>query len=697
MSRAALLEIGVEDIPASYFDFILSDLEARARESLASARLDYEVLRCFAAPRRLAVLVEGIADRQRPEQRAVKGPPRQVAFDAEGKPTQAALAFARAQNVPVEALQVRSEERGEYLYALRLDQGLETAAVLGEVWERLIASLSFPKFMRWGEGKMRFVRPIRWLVALLDAQVIPLEVNGVRSGRRTMGHRTLAPGPLEIPSAIDYEEVLERGQVIVDQRKRVALVEETARQLAASLGGEPYGPDRLAEQVAYMTEHPYGFVGTFAEEFLTLPMPVLATAMRKHQWYFAVLRDGQPLPYFIAFRDGAAEGLDVVRRGNERALRGRLADASFFYAEDRARPLEAYVGELRKIAFAQGLDSLFEKAKRLETLVEVLGQRAGLGAEAVAAARRAAYLCKADLVTRMVVEFPSLQGLMGEHYARLAGEPEAVAAAIGQHYRPQTADDSPPASVEGALVSLADRADLLCAFLAGGVTPTGSEDPYGLRRAAHGIAAILMSGIVRLPVGALLSESLALLVEEFQLECHQEEVLAKAADLVRSRVEFLLEQSGYQHDIVEAAMAEPWHDLCVVSWRAQALAALRAAGALGELALAATRAINILRSAEARAVLEDPASPALDAGLLALEAEQALYAACLTAEERLQGVSDWRQVLEALRPLVQPIHRFFDDVLVMDSEVGVRINRIRLLERVAACFARLGDLSKIPT
>ncbi len=697
MSSAALLEIGVEDIPASYFESILADLEGCAREELQTGRLDFEQIKCWAAPRRLAVVVSGLAEQQRPQRREIKGPPRQTAFDAQGKPTSAALGFARAQGVPVETLEVHAEDKGEYVYAVLIEEGRPTREVLSEVWERLIRRLSFPKSMRWGEGKMRFVRPIRWLVALLEEEVVPLQINGICSGRFSQGHRTLAPAPAQIRRPGQYLEALRGAQVLVDQQERLQSVQRQASELAASLDAEPYGPDRLAEQIAYMTEHPQAFLGSFAEEFLSLPTPVLVTAMRKHQWYFALVTSGRLLPHFIGFRDGDEHALDNVRRGNERALRGRLADAAFFYQEDRSRTLRDLLPRLDKIAFGPGLGSMLDKAERLRSLAQALAALAGLPEGGQRTCADAAYLCKADLVSRVVVEFPSLQGIMGEQYARLSGEPEEVAVAIGEHYRPASAEESPPQTPVGAIVALADRADTLCAFFAMGLSPTGSEDPYGLRRAAHGVAATLIGGVVRTRVGALLALAIEVLREQAGLECEPAAVREQVADLVRSRAEFLLEQRGFEQEIVEAALGGQWDDLALAAWRAQALSALRSADLLPELALAATRVINILRSREAEAVNAELEMMQANPELFTSEAERVLHAACVAVKEGLLHSEQPERVYEALRPLLAPVHRFFDEVLVMEPEMPLRLNRLALLRLVAARFGRLGDLSRIRT
>lgn len=695
MSSWALLEIGLEDIPASYFDAILPDLERCAREELENARLEVEEIHCLGAPRRLAVLVRGLAARQRLQRREIKGPPRAAAFDAEGKPTAAARGFAKGQGVEVEALEVRADDRGEYVYAVLTEEGAAAEEVLGQVWERVIRRLSFPKAMRWGEGTMRFVRPLRWLVALVEGEVMPFEINGVRSGRLSRGHRTLAPGPAEIAHPSQYVEALRAARVVVDQAERLRTVQEQASRLAASLGAEPYGPDRLAEQVAFMTEHPHGFLGSFSEEFLSLPMPVLVTAMRKHQWYFALVKEGRLLPHFIGFRDGGEEALDTVRHGNERALRGRLADAAFFYEEDRSRTLMDLLPQLERIAFAEGLGSMLDKARRLGRLAGWVAALANLGPEVQEAAKQAAYLCKADLASRMVIEFPSLQGVMGEHYARLSGEPETVAVAIGEHYRPLSADDEPPRSALGAVVALADRADTLCAFSAIGLVPTGSEDPYGLRRAALGVAAIAMSGVVRLRVRDLLDYALQVLEQQSRLALDSVALPRQVGELVRSRAEFLLEQRGFSRDLVAAALGEEWDDLYLALWRASALSALRPSGRLAELALAATRVVNILRSGEACALGTVLEKAEVSPALFVSDAERELHAVCGAVDTDLLDSDEPDRVYLALRPLVAPVHQFFDDVLVMDPEIERRVNRLALLRRVEALFARLGDLSKV--
>ncbi len=676
-----LLEIGVEEMPARFVLPALEQLEAGLRALLVEERLPAQEIRTFGTPRRLVVTAEGLPDRQEDAVREVRGPAVKVAYDPSGRPTQAALGFARSQGVAVEDLERRTTEAGEYVFARVRIPGRPTLEVLQERLPRLVAGISFPKTMRWGTYELRYGRPIRWIVALLDDEVVPFELAGVQSGRTTRGHRILNPGPHLIPHAADYEAVLEQARVVGDHRRRAASISEGVRRLAAEVGGEAIIPPSLLEEVTFLLEYPTPFRGSFDPAFLVLPREILVTVMQHHQRYFPVVKDGTLLPYFIAVRDGDEVGLEQVREGNEWVLRARLEDARFFYEEDRKAPLASRLGQLREMGFVERLGSMGDKVDRLRALVTWLSRHLSLPPPERDALLRAAELCKADLATHVVGEFPELAGTIGGLYARLDGEPEVVAEAIAEHLKPRTAEDAPPRSRLGAYLGIADRADTLAGCLGIGLAPTGSADPYGLRRAAAGLFETLLAHRLRVPLDALLRRAL----QGYPgLEDRGEEVFG----FVLARLRAWLLERGYAHDVVEAVLASSWTDVPDVVDRAEALTRFRSAPAFAALYEAFDRAHRILDPAlltDGELWVEHEAERGL---LEAIEAVRLDVEACISD-------SRYEAALTELARLRDPVARFFSAVFVNDPDPTVRRRRHALLAEVVRLVRRIADLSRL--
>jgi glycyl-tRNA synthetase len=526
----AVLEIGTEELPAGDLDSAIAQLEELTPKLLAEARLEHGPIRVTGTPRRLVVYVKELAAKQRDEERLVKGPPAKVAFDQEGQPTKAAQGFAKSQGVTVEDLEVRELDGGQYVIAIKVEQGQPASEVLVELLPRLIASLHFPLSMRWNESNVAFSRPIRWLVALLGDSVIPFEYAGVRSGRTSRGLRPLGSPEIVIQKAEDYFVLMEANGIVVDVEERQRMIRQQADKLAAEVGGRIPDDPALLREVTNLVECPTALLGSFDPDYLKLPQEVLITVMKKHQRYFPVVRqpgselirqhgERRPmaselvdlLPYFVVVRNGDHQHLDIVRRGNEEVLRARFADADFFYQADTSKPLEGFLPRLDTLTFQERLGSMLDKVKRLEQLVLRLGEMVGLSGQEMATAQRATRLCKADLVTQMVIEFTSLQGAMGREYALLSGEDPAVAQAIFEHYLPRFAGDRLPETMPGIVVGLADRLDSLTGLFSVGLKPTGSADPYGLRRAALGIVQVLAGAGISFDLREGLRQAAALL------------------------------------------------------------------------------------------------------------------------------------------------------------------------------------------
>ncbi|WPD18906.1 glycine--tRNA ligase subunit beta [Thermaerobacter composti] len=497
-----LVEVGCEEIPAADCAEARRQLAERAGTVLAEAGLPYELVRALGTPRRLTLVVKGLAARQASRESWVRGPARAVAYGPDGQPTRAALGFARAQGVAVDDLVVRETPQGEYVFARKVEEGRPAAAVLAETLPGILGGLEFRRTMRWGAGEHRFVRPVHWLVALLGEEVLPFAFAGVQAGRVSYGHRFLHPGPVELASASEeeYRRRLADAYVVVDPEERRERIVEQARAAAAAVGGEVEVDPELLAEVVDLVEYPTAFVGSFAEGMLELPRDVLVTTMKVHQRYFPVRRPGESrlLPHFVAVRNGDERHLDTVRRGNERVIGARLADARFFFQQDLRRRLADRVPDLERVSFLPDLGTLLDKTRRLERLVAWLAERLGLPAAEREHAVRAARLAKADLVTAMVYEFPELAGRMGREYALRDGEPPAVAEALAEQYLPRGGDDDElPSTWPGLLLATADRADTLAGCFAAGLEPTGSQDPYGLRRAAVGLLRLLAGDAAR--------------------------------------------------------------------------------------------------------------------------------------------------------------------------------------------------------
>jgi glycyl-tRNA synthetase beta chain len=586
----------------------------------------------------------------------------------------------------VEALQVRALERGEYLLAVQEERGARTAEVLAGLLPKLLSALSFPKFMRWGEGTFRFVRPIRWLLALYDGRVVPFEVDGLKPGGKTYGHRFLAPRGVRVRSFQEYLESLEERFVVVDPDRRRELVRTQVAEAAAAVKGRPVLDAALVETVADLVEFPTAVCGAFKPEYLELPREVIVTPMQKHQRYFPVVdAAGNLLPHFVAVSNMRAKDMGLILQGNERVLRARLNDAEFFFREDRKRPLAERLPELRQIIFQEKLGSVAEKVQRLQRLAGWLAAQVDPAARP--AAERAALLCKADLPTAMVKEFPNLQGIMGREYARLSGEAPDVCQAIEEHYLPRAAGDRLPATGAGATVALADRLDSIVGCFGIGLVPTGSEDPYALRRAALGAVQIVLQRGWHLP----LDEAVACAQAGFgdsggsKADATRQAVL----EFRRGRTQAVLAERGMPGDVIESVLSAGSNDIADVARRADALGALRREADFAELATAFRRVVGIIPRGFDRPV---------ETNRLVEAAERALYAqaAELKGEvERLVAARDYLGALRRIAGLRPVVDMFFEEVLVIGPDEGLTQNRFALLKTVGSLFARIADFTKI--
>jgi glycyl-tRNA synthetase len=677
-----LLEIGTEELPAGDLSAALEQLGEKAPGVLDGLGLAYGEIRVMGTPRRLVVSVAELAGRQPDRTRVVKGPPAERAFDALGQPTRAGEGFARSKGVAVGDLEVREIEGGRYVVALVDEKGQPAAQVLAGALPGLIAGLHFDKAMRWNSSGVAFSRPIRWLLAFFGSQVIPFEYAGYRSGVTTRGLRFHGPEEILLQDPADYFRALEAEGVVLDPQERKERIRQQVAKLIAASGGDNPVDAELLEEVNNLVEAPTALRGSFdAEHLKVLPPEVIISVMEKHQRYFPVKAGERLLPYFIAVRNGDDQYLDVVTDGNEQVIRARFADAVFFVNEDLKHPLEDYLPRLDTLTFQKKLGSMLDKTHRIQRLVDALLPGFGLEAASAQAARRAAALCKADLVTKMVIEMTSLQGVMGRYYALHSGEPESVAQAIFEHYLPHLAGEAAPAGRTGLLVGVADRLDTLTGLFAAGLAPTGTKDPFAQRRAALGLVLNLITWDLDFDLAAGLEEAGRGLplpaTPESQAAC---------LEFIAGRMRSALIDQGYHYDVVDAILAAQKHNPAGVGRTVKELSAWVGRGDWNTILPAYARCVRITR---------DPGIPRypVDPGWLAAPEEKSLLAALEKAEKAPHRRGSVDDFLTAFLPMIPEINRFFDTVLVMDENPALRMNRLGLLQRIAALADGVADFS----
>ena len=691
--QSFVLEIGSEELPSHDVTDALNYLNQAAPKFLADLRLSYDSLQVVGTPRRLAVVVEGMVPRQPDLEELARGPSAKIAFDADGNPTKAAQGFARGKGVAVGDLAVRDIDGGQYVVATVRTAGRPAAEVLAANLPDFVRSINFGRSMRWlasaqvGEetAKTSYSRPIRWLVALLGDNVVPFEYAGLASGRTTRGLRPAGSPLLHITTAVNYLSTMAANNILVDPDARRAEVWQQIQAVATEAGGSaPENPD-LLEEVTHLVEQPTAFLGSFEESHLELPRPVLITVMRKHQRYFPVVDDaGNLLPHFVAVRNGGSDHLDTVRQGNEGVLRARYADAHFFFKEDTAQPLEDFLPRLDTLTFQEDLGSMLDKSKRLETLAAQIGEGLGFSPAEIDTVQRAAHLSKADLATHMVVELTSLQGLMGYEYAKLSGEPEAVAAAIVEHYYPQTNLPGDRLSHPGLALNLANRLDSLCGLFAVGKAPTGNADPFALRRDALSIVTNLLETKTNFSV----RYGLELAAQLIPVNVSKDSLTETAAFVTRRLEGVLRDEYNLPHDIVQAVLVEqgntPWPALQA----ARDLAVAVQQPGWDSTLNAYARCVRIVRGIEERYTVQ--------AADFTEAVEKNLVDALAAVRGQLNDDSSLAEVVTAIATtLVSPINAFFEGVLVMADDEAVKQNRLALLQDIRDLTAGYADFSQL--
>ena len=685
MNNYLLFEVGVEELPSRFVSSTLDQIKSNLTKMFNENRIEFSDIKTYGTPRRLTFIVENISERQSNLEEEVKGPSKKIALDADGNFTKPALGFMKSKGLKEEDVVFKTVGKDEYIFGTIRQEGKETSEVLKTILPEAVKNVTFPKAMRWGGRNMRFARPIRWMVTLLNDNVLEIDLEGIKSSNITKGHRFLGQSEFEVNSLEDYLTKLEENFVILDQDKRKEMIRKQCIEVAKSLGGEVEFDEDLLEEVTYLVEYPTAFYGEFNEDYVKLPKEVVTTPMQHHQRYFPVVKDGKLLPNFIAVRNGNDYRIDKVKAGNEKVLVARLEDALFFYKEDTKKNLESYIEKLKSVVFQAKLGTVYDKTLRIENLSSNIIDLLNLQQDKEDA-KRAAKLCKADLVTGMVFEFTELQGIMGREYARVSGENEAVCEAIFEHYLPRFAGDILPKTNAGIALSIADKLDSIAGFFAIGIQPTGSQDPYALRRQALGIINILMDNNLDISLKELVDLSLN---NYSFLEFNKEEVANQIMEFFKDRIKNLFRDLGIRYDVIDAILSSEIDDISDMYIRATALNSWIDKDELVEMLTAFNRVATLAEKAETNEVRVN---------LMKEEAEFNLYQQFNDTKsnvEYLLAEKDYTKALDAFAALRPAIDNMFDSVMIMDKDEAIKNNRLAILKQIYDTMLKICDLSKI--
>ncbi|OGL39098.1 MAG: glycine--tRNA ligase subunit beta [Candidatus Schekmanbacteria bacterium RIFCSPHIGHO2_02_FULL_38_11] len=692
MTKELLIEIGTEDIPAKFFPEALENLKSVAEKNLRAERLKFKETIAFGTMRRIVLLVKGLEEKQEDLVEEVIGPKAEASFDSGGNPTQAAAGFAKAHSVDISSLFIKETKKGKSVCARKKLSGKNTKEILPEIILKIISELSFPKSMRWGNLDFRFARPVHWLLVLYNGEVIKLKVGDVESSNISFGHRFLSPDTFEVRDFKDYRKKCKANFVIVDPLERKTVIESGIKNAASSKNGSVSDCSALLETVNFMAEYPTAFVGSFSERFLSIPKEVLINTMKKQQMYFPLFNSQNNLMnYFIGVADTENKDLSIIIKGNERVLRARFSDAEFFFKEDQKIKLESRVDALKGIIFLEKLGTVYDKVVRIGKLAAFLNRKVLRSGKNEALnldegiVQRSAMLCKTDLLTEMVKEFPELQGIMGREYALLQKENENIAASIYEHYLPRFAEDETPLTDYGTLLSLADKFDTISGCFSISLVPTGSEDPLGLRRSTIGIINILINREYKLSLKETISESLKL----YGVEKNREGLQSNVLSFFTARFKNILISQGYESDVIDAVFSQNFDDLLDSKNRIDAISRMKKEEGFNSLTTTFKRAIRILPGNEKNDVRES---------LLRENAERDLYTVfkSIQAESRtLLDNGDYYAALKKISKIKDQVDKFFDDVMVMVDDAELKKNRLSLLNNVIGLFSRIADFSRI--
>lgn len=685
-----LLELGTEELPVDFIQSALSQWKSKIPLDLSSNLIDFDTIEYFGTPRRLAILIHGMSEYQVENVQEVKGPAKNIAFK-DGNPTPAALGFARKQGVEVSDFEIRQTDKGEFVFIRKVTEGrITTEAIADRIVSEWIFGLEGKRFMRWGNGDLKFSRPIRWLTCMWNDTVIPIEIinenTSIKSDRYSRGHRVLHPNPVVISHASEYIAVLESAYVKVDPTEREKSIKFQLQKTAETIAGTVEVPKELLNEVVFLVEWPTAVLGKFDAEFLQLPSEVVVTEMVKHQRYFPVRNSKQLMPYFITISNGDPAKSSIVASGNERVIRARLSDGQFFFKTDRTIPLIEYLPKLDNVTFQANLGSMREKVERIRSIAKQIVEQLKLSEKLVSTIDRAALLCKADLVTQMVREFPELQGAMGQKYALASKESNSTALAILEHYLPRHSEDDLPTSIPGQILAISDRLDTLVCIFGIGLIPSGSSDPFALRRSANGIVRIIWSAQLPLNLNKLLTISVENFKQTFQNSEPLEDTLS---EFFLQRIRTLLQDEGIDYDLVNSVLDtdRSLSDLVDTRLRASLLQKLRNDGTLASIYEIINRALSLTN--QSRQILE--LSTGIEVKYLKHSSEQALYEALKAIPSNVSYELLVQEIIK-ITPIVQ---EFLDSVLVMDEDINVRQARLHLIEVLCNYSRILADFSVI--
>lgn len=688
-----ILEVGTEEIPAIYIENALRDLRQLAQNNLEEARIKYKKNKIYGTPRRLVLFISCISEKQEGIFQKIKGPAYSIAYDNDLKPNKPAVKFAQGQGISVKDLIVEETEKGKYVFAIKSEKGKSSIELLVKIFPRIINNLNFPKSMRWEDKKLRFIRPIRWILALYDKKVIKFNLDGLYSGNETYGHRLLAPKKIKISSPNEYFTEIEKKYVIIDPKIREKIIRTQIKQIISEVNGLELINEKQLKEIIYLVEYPFAVLGKFDKKYLKLPTEVLTTVMEKHQKYFPVYKNKDKLlPLFIVIINGAKEYANTIIKGNENVLKARLEDAKFFYQEDQNIPLEKRVDKLKNIIFRENLGNLFDKTKRLELLCNYIADSLQVEQKVKEDLLRSAHLCKADLVTEMVKEFPELQGIMGREYAVLSNERKEVAEAIFEHYLPRFSGDILSKTKSGMILGIADKVDSIIGCFVIGLTPTGSQDPYGLRRQSRGKIAIILKNNLKISLKDIIQKSLSLYKENISLEFKigENEIVSQILSFLKQRVRNLFLEDGIRYDVIDAVLAVDSNgNLVDIKYRIKVIEELYNQPIFRNILNSSNRVLNLSKNSKEIDIKES---------LLKENAELNLYYNYKNIYPQVKEYisnKKYKKAFKLLEGLCEPVDEFFDQVLVMDKTVEIRKNRIALIKKVNILFNQIADLSKI--
>lgn len=690
LKKDLVFEIGTEEIPAKFMNKSLEQLKSIAENKFKENRIGYGKINVFGTPRRLTLYVEEMLDKQEDLEIMIKGPSKKAAFDLDGNPTKALLGFLKGNRLELRETFIQELSGVDYVYAKKFEKGKNTIDVLKELIPQILTSINFPKSMKWGNKSFRFVRPVRWLMPIFGDELVSFEKDGIPCSKNTKGHRVLSKGDIEVNSAHEYFDKLRNGFVIVDQDERREIIKRQCDEIAKKIDGVILADEELLEEVLYLVEYPTAFSGSFEKEFLTLPKEAVITPMKEHQRYFPVEdKNGKLMNCFIAVRNGDDNFINVVKEGNEKVLRARLSDARFFFEEDKKVALDDCVVKLKHVVFQETLGTIYDKTENIRSLSAYLAKVLQLSSSDKEHLDRAAYLCKADLVTNMVKEFDELQGVMGREYALIQGESTPVADALMEHYMPRFAGDDVPASLIGSILSISDKIDTITGCFSIGIQPTGSQDPYALRRQAIGIISIALEKGLHISLKDMFNRALEPFIKKNILKYEKEKIIGELTEFFKGRLKNVFLEKGYDYDVVDAVLKAGLEDIYDAYLRVNELSQWKKKEDFLSIISSFNRVSNLASKCEqisiSKELIKEPEEKSL------MEAYEKTEREFLMAIEQ----KNYNGALNSLIALRTPIDAFFDKIMVMVDDDRIRNNRLSILKSITQMMNIFADLNAI--